>query len=45
MPLKRKPMPIPDSNMLIIQLLNALKSSTDETARSILIESKLLFEF
>ena len=45
MPLKRKPMPVLDGNTLVIQLLNALGSSTDKTARNILAESELLFKF
>ena len=36
MPLKRKPTPIPDSNILIIQPLNTLGFSTDKTTRSTL---------
>ena len=44
MPLKRKPMPVPDGNILIIQPLNALGSSVDKTTKSILAESELLFK-
>ena len=44
MPLKRKPTPAPNSNMLAIQPPNALRSSVDKTTRSILVESELLFE-
>jgi len=40
MPLKRKPTPAPNGNTLIIQPLNALGSSVDETARNILAEFK-----
>ena len=40
MPLKRKPTPIPDGNMLTIQPPNALGSSADKTARNTLVESK-----
>ena len=45
MPLKRKPTPTPDGNMLVIQLLNTLKSNADKTTKSILAESKLPFKF
>ena len=41
MPLKRKPTPIPNSNILVIQLLNTLEFSVDKTAKSILVESEL----
>ena len=41
MPLKRKLIPIPNSDTLIIQPLNALGSSVGKTARNILAESKL----
>ena len=34
-------MPIPNSNILAMQPQNALKSSVDETARSILVVFKL----
>ena len=44
MPLKRKLMPIPDSNLLVIQPLNASGSSTDKTTRSILAASKPFFK-
>jgi hypothetical protein len=44
MPLKRKPTPVPDGNILAIQPLNASAFSADKTARSTLAESKLLFE-
>ena len=37
-------MPVPNSNILVIQPLNALGSSADETARSILAESELPFK-
>ena len=42
--LKRKLTPVPDSNIMVIQLPNALKSSADETAKSTLVEFKLLFK-
>jgi hypothetical protein len=45
MPLKRKLTPIPDGNILAVQLPNALESSADETTKSTPAESKLLFEF
>ena len=45
MPLKRKPMPIPDSNILVIQPLNASGSSINKTTKSTPAEFKLLFEF
>ena len=43
-PLKRKLMPIPNSNILVIKLLNALRFSADKTARSILAEFELFSE-
>ena len=44
MPPKRKPTPIPNGNMLIIQPLNALGSSIDNTARNTLAEFELPFK-
>ena len=35
----------PNSNILVIQLQNALGFSADETAKSVLAKSKLFFEF
>jgi len=40
MPLKKKPTPIPNGNMLAIQPQNTLGFSVDETAKSTLVESK-----
>jgi len=45
MPLKRKLTLISNSNTLIIQLLNALGFSVDETARNTPVKSKLPFKF
>jgi len=42
MPLKKKPMLVPNSNTLIIEPPNILKSSINETAKNILAESKPL---
>ena len=44
MPLKRKPTPVPDGNILVIQPLNTLGSNTDKTARNTLAESELPFK-
>ena len=44
MPLKRKLMPVPNGNILAIQLLNILGFSTDKTTKSILVESELPFK-
>ena len=44
MPPKRKPMSAPDSNLLVIQLLNALGSSIDKIIKSILAVFKPLFK-
>ena len=40
MPLKRKPMPIFNNNLLVIQLVNALGFSVDKTAKSTLVVFK-----
>ena len=45
MPLKKKPTPIPNDNIIAIQLLNALGFSTDKTIKSILVEFKLPSKF
>ena len=42
MPLKRKPIPIPDSSILVIQLQNASGFSVNETAKSTLAVFKPL---
>ena len=44
MPLKRKPTPAPNSNILAIQPQNALGSNIDETTRNTPVESKPLFK-
>ena len=41
MPPKRKLTPAPNSNILVIQPLNALKSSADKTTKNTLVEFKL----
>ena len=45
MPLKRKPTPVPNGNILAIQPLNTLKFSIDKAVKSTLAEFKLLFKF
>ena len=45
MPLKRKPTPIPNGNILVIQPQNALEFSVDETAKSTPVASKPPPEF
>ena len=44
MPLKRKPTPISNSNILVIQPQNTLGSSADKTTRSILAVSEPPFK-
>ena len=45
MPLKKKLTPTLNSNMLVIQPLNALGFSIDKTTKSILAESEPPFKF
>ena len=45
MPLKRKPMPVLNSNILVIQPLNTLEFSTYKTTKSILVKFKPLSKF
>ena len=45
MPLKRKPTPAPDNNILAIQPPNTLGFSVDKTTKNTLAESKLPSKF
>ena len=45
MPLKKKPIFIPDGNILAIQPQNALGFNVNKTTKSILAESKLPSKF
>ena len=45
MPPKRKPTPVPNGNMLVIQLPNALGFSIDKTTKNTLVEFKLPSKF
>ena len=45
MPLKKKPMPAPNGNILLIQLYNTVGSSANETARSTPVDSELPSKF
>ena len=44
MPLKRKLMPVLNSNILVIQLLNMLGFNADKTAKNTLVKFELLFK-